>query len=295
MNLIIKVPATTSNMGPGFDCFGMAVTLHLEVEARFANHLQIISEEPGIPLDRTNLVVKTFLENLDPGTPEPPLALHLRNRIPLARGLGSSASARIAGLALADCWRRSTLTVDPARIHPVACALEGHPDNATPAVYGGFCVGAGGAGFERVEMSNRPYLLIVPNVEIQTEVARRALPQQVPLPAAGFNLQRAALAAVRVARTGDLGKAAPFHDRLHQRHRLALDPRLQKAFAALGDLPSIESAFLSGSGPTVFAIPRDFGVAPAAAQAVFEQAGLPAQTLTVWAENRGVEVSELRS
>jgi homoserine kinase len=213
-------------MGPGFDCFGMALTLHLEVEARFANQLLITSEGATVPLDRTNLVVKTFLDNLDAGAAEPPLALHLRNRIPLARGLGSSASARVAGLALAHCWRRSTLSVDPDRLLPVACALEGHPDNATPAIYGGFCVGAGGAGFERVEMSNRPYLLIVPNVEIHTEVARQALPAQVPLSDAVFNLQRAALAAVRIARSGDLGRAAPFHDRLHQRHRLALDPSL---------------------------------------------------------------------
>ena len=294
MNILVKVPATTSNMGPGFDCFGMALTLHLEVEARFGNQLQITSEEPGIPLDRTNLVVKTFLENLDPGTPEPPLALHLRNRIPLARGLGSSASARVAGLALADCWRRQTLSVDVDRLLPIACALEGHPDNATPAVFGGFCIGAGGAGFERVEMSNRPYLVVVPSLEIHTEQARQALPQQVPLSDAVFNLQRAALAAARIARSGDLGKAAPFHDRLHQRHRLALEPKLGRAFAELCELPSIESAFLSGSGPTVFAIPRDFGVAPAAVQEVFERAGLAAQTLTVWAENRGLEVSELK-
>ncbi len=110
-----------------------------------------------------------------------------------------------------------------------------------------------------------------------------------------FNLQNAALAAVRIARSGDLGKAAPFPDRLHQRHRLALDPKLAQAFAALCELPSIEAAFLSGSGPTIFAIPRDFGVAPGAAQSVLEQVGLAAQTLTVWAENRGLEVSELRS
>jgi homoserine kinase len=294
MNALIKVPATTSNMGPGFDSFGMAVSLYLEVEARFADKLQLTAEGPPVPLDRSNLVVKTFLDNLDPGAAEPPLALHFRNRIPLARGLGSSAAARVAGLALADCWRRSTLEVDRERVAAIATALEGHPDNATPAVYGGFCISAGAAGFERVEMSNRPYLLVVPEIEIHTEEARKVLPQQVSLAEAVFNLQHAALAAARVARSGDLGKAAPFADMLHQRHRLALEPRLQKAFAELGGLASIEAAFLSGSGPTVFAIPRDFGSAPAQAQQLFEGHGLTVTTATVWAENRGLEVAPLK-
>jgi homoserine kinase len=294
MNCTVRVPATTSNIGPGFDCFGMALSLHLEVEARFADKLSITAEGAAVPLDKTNLIVKTFLDNLPAGAEEPPLALHLRNRIPLARGLGSSAAARVAGLALADAWHNRTLEIDRGRIAAIACALEGHPDNATPAIYGGFCVSAGGAGFERIEMTSRPYLLIVPEIEIRTEAARGALPQHVPLGDAVFNLQRAALAVARIAKHGDLGKAAPFQDRLHQVHRLALDSRLRQAFEALQELPSVESVFLSGSGPTVFAIPKDFGEAPTAAQKLFETAGLPVQTFTVWVENRGLELLPLR-
>jgi len=294
MNCTVRVPATTSNVGPGFDCFGMALSLHLEVDARFADKLCVTAEGAEVPLDRTNLVVKTFLDNLPAGAAEPPLALHLRNRIPLARGLGSSASARVAGLALADAWHQRTLEVDRSRIAAIACALEGHPDNATPAIYGGFCVSAGGAGFERLEMSNRPYLLIVPDLEVRTEAARGALPKQVSLADAVFNLQRAALAVARIAKHGDLGKAAPFQDRWHQDHRLALDPRLAKAFAALKALPTVEAAFLSGSGPTVFAIPREFDTAPGDAQRAFEAAGLSVQLRTVWPENRGVELVPLK-
>ena len=294
MNVLVRVPATTSNMGPGFDCFGMALSLHLEVEVRFADRLSVTAEGADVPLDRTNLVVKSFLDNLEPGTPEPPLAFHLRNRIPLARGLGSSASARLAGLALADAWVRKTDSIDRDRVCAIACALEGHPDNATAALHGGFCVSAGGAGFEKLEMSRRPYLVIVPEIEIHTEEARKALPQTLSLGDAIFNLQRVALAVARVAKTGDLAKAAPFQDRIHQAHRLALDPRLQASFAAVARLPSIEAAFLSGSGPTVFAIPREFETAPAAAQKAFEQQGLVAQTMTVWVENRGLEILPLK-
>jgi homoserine kinase len=294
MNCTVRVPATTSNVGPGFDCFGMALSLHLEVEARFADRLSVTAEGAEVPLDERNLIVKTFLDNLPAGTAHPPLALHMRNRIPLARGLGSSAAARVAGLALADAWVNHTLEVDRARIAAIACALEGHPDNATPAIYGGFCVSAGGAGFERLEMSNRPYLLLVPELEIHTEQARAALPRQVSLSDAVFNLQRVALTVARIAKYGDLAKAAPFQDRLHQAHRLGLDARLRQAFEALEKLPTLEALFLSGSGPTVFAIPKDFGSAPSEAQKVFEAVGLAVQTFTVWPENRGLELLPLK-
>jgi homoserine kinase len=143
-------------------------------------------------------------------------------------------------------------------------------------------------------MSNRPYLLLVPELEIHTEQARAALPRQVSLSDAVFNLQRVALTVARIAKYGDLAKAAPFQDRLHQAHRLGLDARLRQAFEALEKLPTLEALFLSGSGPTVFAIPKDFGSAPSEAQKVFEAVGLAVQTFTVWPENRGLELLPLK-
>ena len=287
MRFSVQVPATTSNLGAGFDCFGMALERWLAVGVRPAERLTLTAEGAQVPLDRTNLVARTMIDAL--GGVEPTIALHLKNGIPLGRGLGSSATARVAGLAIAEALRHGLDGVDRARIARRASELEHHPDNATPAVFGGFCASAGQT-FERVEMDERPYLLIVPAVEIETEAARAALPRQISLEDAVFNLQRACLAAMRIARARHLGAAAPFEDRLHQRHRLALEPRLSRAFDALGRIDAIEAHVLSGSGSTVLAIPRDPAAASRAARQAFADAELEAEVLLARADNRGLQL-----
>ncbi len=295
MNLRIRVPASTSNIGPGFDCFGMALTLYLDVEVRPADRLQITAEGADVPLDESNLIVRTFLDAIGrPATP-PALALHLVNRIPLARGLGSSAAARVAGLTLASVFQHGADGLDRESLARRATALEKHPDNATPATFGGFCVSAGEAGSERIEMNDRRYLLVVPELQIETPKARAALPDPVPLADAVFNLQRATLAVARVMRLRELGALAPFPDRLHQRFRLAIEPRLRDAFAALATSPSVEAVFLSGSGPTVFCLGSKsrFDELRSAAQTCFDAVGLGMRTLEVAADNQGVQLQAL--
>ena len=273
-------------MGPGFDCFGMAVSLHLEVDVREASQLSVTAEGAAVPLDRTNLIVSTMLDALPPGT-EPRFALHLKNRIPLARGLGSSATARVAGLALAELWKKESVEVDRHWIAREAGRLEGHPDNATPAVHGGFCV-SGPESYERIEMDSREYLAFIPALEIHTEAARTALPKRVSLEDAVFNLQRSALAAARVALHRHLGAIGPFEDRLHQRHRLALDSRLERAFAGLRCLPGVDAAFLSGSGPTVFVIAQSLDALIPSAKGVFQSEGLVVDAVAVRVDNEGL-------
>ena len=290
MKLRVRVPATTSNLGPGFDCFGMALSLFLEVHLEPAATLMVTADRDDIPRSRDNLIVRTFLDALPPGTEEPRVLIHIENRIPLARGLGSSAAARVAGLALAEAWAGQRTKVDGAAIALRSAELEGHPDNATPAVHGGFCVCAG-TRFERIEMDRRPYLLLIPALEIHTEAARAALPRQRSLEDAVFNLQRAAWAAARVAQHHQLGAMVPFEDRLHQRYRLALDARLERAFAAVVKLPSVEAAFLSGSGPTVFVLPTDLDAATHACEEAFRAAGLEMEAHMVTADNAGLQVS----
>jgi homoserine kinase len=292
VNFRIRVPATTSNLGPGFDCFGMALTLYLDVEVRQADKLRVSAEGADVPLDRTNLVVRTFLDALG-DVPEPNLAIHMVNRIPLARGLGSSAAARIAGLALAQAVLHRVEGFDRAHIARRACELEGHPDNATPAVFGGFCAAGAGLPHERVEMNDRRYLLVIPELEIRTEQARDSLPKQVPHPDAAFNLQRAAIGAARICRMRDLAALAPFEDRLHQRHRLALDGRLLEAFEALRRSPAVEALFLSGSGPTLFCLSDQYDDARSTARSVFDKLGLDIRTIEISADNRGLELLPL--
>jgi homoserine kinase len=289
MNLLLRVPATTSNMGPGFDCFGMALSLHLEVEARPAPELKVTSEGAVVPLDRSNLIVRTMLDALGH---EPKLHLHLRNRIPLARGLGSSAAARVAGLALAACVKDGPEKLDKEALGRAATALEHHPDNAMPCVHGGFCV-SGPDAFERIEPLPRPMLFAVPALEIHTEAARAALPKTISLADAVFNLQHAALGVARLARTRDLASLAPFADRLHQRHRLALSVPLQRAYAYTAQHPSVEAQFLSGSGPTVFVLPRDAAAARAALLEAFDEEGVAVEVLTLTPDTAGLTVAAL--
>jgi homoserine kinase len=180
--------------------------------------------------------------------------------------------------------------VDREKIARAASALEGHPDNATPAVWGGFCISGEGT-FERVEMDAREYLVLIPEVEIHTEAARAALPKDVSLRDAVYNLQRAALGAARVARHRHLGALAPFEDRLHQRHRLALEPRLREAFHEISKLESIGGLFLSGSGPTVFVLANELGAAQDVAIAQLARSGLKAKALTVGVDNVGLQLS----
>jgi homoserine kinase len=289
VNLRLRVPATTSNLGPGFDCFGMAVDRYLEVEVRTAERLSVSAEGAQVALDASNLVVRTAQQAM--GDEVPALAYHLRIGIPLARGLGSSAAARVAGLAIAQLAKGEP--VDRQRIAVAATELEGHPDNAVAAVYGGFCASGPGGQFERVQMEPRRYLVAIPEVEIHTEAARRALPPSLSYPQAVFNLQRATLAAMRVARRRDLAAMAPFEDAWHQAHRLALEPRLQQAFEAARQAPGVGGLFLSGSGPTVFCVPSDEAQAHLSLQRAFEAVGLPARIEAVAADNHGLAVEPL--
>lgn len=290
--LRISVPATISNIGPGFDCFGMAVDLELELEARPAERLAISAEGPTVPLDDRNLVVRTLLEHLPKGAEAPRLALHMRNRIPLSRGLGSSAAARVAGLALAEALTVGADAVDRAHIASRATALEGHPDNAVPAVFGGFCISAGDA-FERLELDDRSYLLVIPELEIETEAARHALPKTVSLEDAVFNLQHAALSVARIARARNLAAAAPFPDRLHQSHRLSLAPKLLRLFESLAESHEVESVFLSGSGSTLVVLAEDLGAAEARAVKLLESSALEGICLTARASSTGLRVEAL--
>lgn len=292
MNLRLRVPATTSNVGPGFDCFGMAVDLHLEVEVRAAPALTLTAEGADVPLDRSNLVVATMVDAL--GGEVPKLALHFINRIPLARGLGSSATARVAGLALAELVKKGAAGLDRDWVGREASRLEHHPDNAMAAVHGAFCIGSD-QGVERLDMTDRPYLVAIPSIEIHTEAARAALPRQISLADAVFNLQQTARVVARLAKTGDLAAAAPFADVLHQRHRLGLSAPLKAAFEASAALPGLAGIFLSGSGPTVFLLPElaSLSRVKAGAEAAFAAAGLGVEVREVRVDRQGLQVLPL--
>ncbi|MBQ9988998.1 MAG: homoserine kinase [Clostridia bacterium] len=259
---IVRVPATSANMGPGFDALGMAVTLYNELTAVRADAVSVEIEGQGaasLPRDEHNLVYQSYVFAMERfGHVPVPLFIKQTNHIPSARGLGSSSTAIVAGILLA-CAVSGT-AVDRAACLDMAATLEGHPDNVAPAIYGGFtCSVMEGnkALCCRLEMpASLLPLAFIPDFELKTSQARAALPDSVPRRDAVFNLSRAAIITAAVAKgEGELLLRA-LEDKLHQPYRAPLVPGFE-AFTALGKANGC-GIYLSGAGPTVMALcPRE--------------------------------------
>ena len=237
---LVRVPASSANLGPGFDVLAAALALHLELEVVETGSFAVISLL-DVPLDRSNLVVRAF-EALHPADG---FEFRISSKIPLSGGLGSSSAAIVAGLMAAD----HLFELD-AHIGTLAVELEGHADNIAAALHGGFVVCDG----PRVHRFEAPMgleaVLVVPSEPVRTEQARAALPASVPIGDAAFNVAHAAMLILGL-RGGDWDLiAGGLADRLHQPYRAHLYPRsaeLLEQAAALGAL----GATISGAGPTV--------------------------------------------
>jgi homoserine kinase len=237
---VVRVPASSANLGPGFDAFGAALSLHLELEVRetgtFAVHTEL-----DLPRDRTNLVIKAF-ERLHPAHG---FEFTIASKIPLSGGLGSSAAAIVAGLLAAD----HLFELD-ADVRAIGAELEGHSDNVAAALGGGFVV-SDGAEIHRFEPPmGLEAVLVVPHEAVPTDHARTALPDVVPLQDAVFNIAHASLLMVGVATSDWDLIAAGLRDRLHQPRRAHLYPRSAKLVESARSLGAL-GATISGAGPTV--------------------------------------------
>jgi homoserine kinase len=257
MRLRCAAPATVANLGPGFDALALAVEVRNEVVVETEAEPAVVVQGEGtgeLPEDASNLVFRsmTYLSR-ESGRPLPQFRMESENRIPLQRGLGSSASAVVTGLVLAD--RLLDTGLDPDRLLELAADLEGHPDNVAACLRGGLVVaylsrqGWRAEGLE-VDEGLRPVLLVPEHERIPTEDARRVLPREVPLADAAFNLGRAALAVRALAERPDLLPAA-LEDRLHQSRRLALAPSVRALFEDLRErgIP----VCVAGAGPSLLA------------------------------------------
>ncbi len=257
----VTVPATSANLGPGYDALGLALDLRDELEAELrSDGLEVEVEGAGadsVPRDETHLVVRSLRAGLDAlGETAPGLRLRCRNAVPHARGLGSSSAAIVGGLALAralveDGARR----LDDDALFAIAARLEGHPDNVAPAVFGGFVVSGrdDDGGFWAVPSAvaaSVAAVVLVPPDGVETAVARGLLPDSVPHADAAANSGRAALLVAALAgRTDQLLRATD--DLLHQRYRRPAMPATLDLVAALraDGVPAV----VSGAGPTVLA------------------------------------------
>lgn len=264
MQIQVRVPATTSNLGAGFDCLGLALDLGLQVEIdSTSSGLQIElqgSETEGIALDAGNLIYASLCRVLRrAGLPDRALRIRIRNDIPLGRGLGSSAAAIVAGTVAGHLLAHDTAP-ERGAILRLATEIEGHPDNAAPALYGGLVASA--VEGPRVLATRLPFpealaiVLVIPEVEVSTHAARALLPQQVPLADAVHNSSRVALLLGGFVSGDDVLIGAGMRDRLHEMHRLPLVPGLEDALTALRQEEGCIGAALSGSGPTLLAFHR---------------------------------------
>jgi len=237
----IRVPATTANLGPGFDALALALELY--------NYIAI---EPGAP-ERPDPFAQEILEAYHKARnlPLKPYKLIVRGNVPPARGLGSSATIRLGMLAALDKVNRKPVDLD--WLIETATRLEGHPDNVTAAALGGFVV-CGGAQAARVRVSSRlKFVAAIPRIETSTRTARSILPPSVSLQDAVNNLRNSSrITAAFLERKYEDARGA-FHDRLHQPHRAALVPGLEQAIEAAERAGAI-GAFLSGAGPTILAV-----------------------------------------
>jgi homoserine kinase len=253
----VRVPATSANLGPGFDSFGMALELYNDVSIDTDASPGVTWEGEGgeeLPTDGSDMVSATMRAVATSMELQlPTFALHSTNRIPLARGLGSSSAAAVAGVVLASRLLDLGIDRDAASVSAIAAEIEGHPDNAAPAAFGGVTIATADGFVRRLEPHPdlRP-VAIVPNVPVATAEARAALPERVPLADAVFNVGHAALMVEALTRDPELLRVA-LHDRLHERVRIALVPRLDEVVDDLRrhNVP----VCVSGAGPTLLAFP----------------------------------------
>ncbi|UCE01778.1 MAG: homoserine kinase [Candidatus Latescibacterota bacterium] len=262
MKIAIEVPGSTSNLGPGFDCLGMALDalLHVEVEALPHRGLEIRVGGPhahDLPTQSDNLVYATLLRVLRRRGVEPPgLRLRMQNAIPVARGLGSSGAAIVAGV-VAGRLLCGEAALDRDELTAEAAAIEGHPDNVAASVHGGAVVAASVDG--HVHSTRLPIppdlrmLLLIPDHPVSTQEARAILPPQVALEDVVFNLARMGSLCAALALGDPHSLKMAMQDRLHSRHRLALVPGLAEALESLLQESGCRAATISGSGPTLIA------------------------------------------
>jgi homoserine kinase len=239
---VVRVPASSANLGPGYDALAAALGFYLELEVEETGSFAVECDVPGVALDRTNLCVRAF-EALHPADD---FAFRIKSEIPPAAGLGSSAAAIVAGLAAAD----HIFELD-APLFDLAAELEGHPDNVGAALYGGFVVCADDGPPVRFDpVPGLEGVLAIPSEQVSTADARAALPAEVPLADAVHNTAHAALLVLGLAR-GDLDLVARgLSDRIHQPRRASLYPRSMELLAAARELGAV-GASISGAGPTV--------------------------------------------
>lgn len=258
MRLTVNVPATTANLGPGFDCLGLALEWWntITVEAAKALEVRLRGLDEGLPADASNVTLRAMRAVFEQARmPFPSLRVTMTNRIPIGRGLGSSAAAIVGGVVAANAWLGNALS--PDELLALATGVEGHPDNVSAALLGGLTiVVADGTRWIAANIPPPPdwrAVVFVPAQALSTKFARQILPKKITRADAVFNIGRAALIVHAFAARDARLLALAMQDRLHQPYRAQVVPGMNELLQAALDAGALGAA-LSGAGPSIIAL-----------------------------------------
>jgi homoserine kinase len=245
---LVRVPASSANLGPGYDVLAAALSLHVEIEVAETGTFSLQAPGLDVATDKSNLCVRAFerLHSADG------LSFEIRSEIPLQAGLGSSAAAIVAGLTAAE--HLYELALERAELLELAAEIEGHPDNVAAAIYGGFVACSRQDGAVRATRIEPPQgveaVLVIPDEVVSTEKAREALPAEVPLADAVANVAAASDLLLGILNSDLTLIGRGLRDRIHQPHRAHLYPRSMEIVQKAPELGAI-GASISGAGPSV--------------------------------------------
>jgi homoserine kinase len=310
MKVSVKVPASSANMGPGFDCLGIALPIHniITIEETVLPgtgiEINLMSEESSmdemifnnIPKDENNIVYKAVEMLYNSIGQEPSeLKINIQTQIPIARGLGSSSSVVVGGLLAANKLLGSP--ADETALLAIATEVEGHPDNVAPAILGGFVLATqeldGTVSYCKLNWPKEWDLTVcIPDFELSTNVARSVLPHEVPMQDAIFNAKHLAML-VNAVNTKDakLMKVA-LQDRLHQPYREKLVPGMKEIMEAFKHEENVLGCVLSGAGPSLLIISHKYDLdnIKATVKEIWEKQNIKADVRTLKVEEQGAVI-----
>ena len=300
LSVTVRVPATTANLGPGFDTLGLALSLYDELTVTVRDTpgatVEVIGVGEGeVPTDESNLVVRAIAYTFAAcSQPLPGLHLVARNNIPHGRGLGSSGAAIVSGIMAAKGLLDGIVDLDAGALLALATALEGHPDNVAPALFGGLTIAwttdAGPQHKKLIVHRGVSPLIAVPESTMSTELARSLRPASVPHEDAIFNVSRSALLIAALIQSPELLLAAT-EDKLHQSYRAAAMPETESLILELRShgLPAV----VSGAGPSILVLCSDPAQRLVAAELIAARSGSPWQSLLLAVDFKGATVTVL--
>ena len=312
MKVSVKVPATTANLGSGFDCLGMALPLYntitIEETVLPGTGIEInvlndyVSEDDflteHIPMDENSIIYKAveLLYNSIGQSPSE-LKITVQSQIPIARGLGSSASVIVGGLLAAN--ELLGRPADEVALLSIATEVEGHPDNVTPAIVGGLVLSSqeddGSIVYRKLDWPEEWSITVcIPNYELSTDISRSVLPKEVPMADAVFNAKRLGMFVQAIhTKDAELMKLA-LQDKLHQPYRMKLVPGLDKISENLKHEENVLGCVLSGAGPSIIIISYKNGLdrIKSIVKETWEDMNVKAEIMTLPVENEGAKIVE---